>query len=425
MKTGILTALCVLLLAATGAAGIMDDGWAAYQNGNYDKAYDLFSKAFRADPGNADINFALGEAARKKGKLSHAVFAYDRVLMADPDHAKARYGKAEALKALGQTDEARAELAALLDRPLDADLRRAAQQSISDIDGGERELDLQAELFVSMFYDDNINFGPTEAGLIVAAPKDEAVGLEAGVNVFGEYDVGRKGGWTAIGGISLRNTWLDDDSAQETASAKVRAGARRLRQRDLLEISARAEKILYGHDELVDIYGLDGAWLYAKTKDDYLITHASIEHRDFDAWVDPNNQRDSIYLKIGETWKHFFDNRNNRIALGAELFLEDALADYNSNRGLRLKADAQRELPFGVIAYIGGRCRLSDYADPNPVVSPNSRDDERWDLILGAKKQITEHWLLDLRHHYIRNDSNIANYDYERQRTSLTAIFEF
>ena len=242
-------------------------------------------------------------------------------------------------------------------------------------------------------------------------------GMSDGPVLFDKRD------WIAIGGVDLKNTWLDDDSAQEVTSAKVRAGARRLRQRDLLELSARAEKIIYGHEDLVDIYGLDGAWLYAKTKDDYLITRASIEHRDYDNGIDPNNQRDSIYLNIGETWKRFFDNRNNFVAGGVEIFIENARADVNSNKGLRLKIDGQRELDFGVIAYAGGRYRLSNY-DDSTVGNPE-REDERWDLLIGAKKQLTESWLIDLRYQYIRNDSNIANYDYDRQRTSLTATFKF
>jgi tetratricopeptide (TPR) repeat protein len=425
-KKNWLSLLAGLLLVAgvDVRADLLESGWAAYNKGSYEEAYDLFSKAFRTDPGNVNINFALGEAAFQKKKYSHAVFAYDRVLMAEPGHQKARYGKARTLMALGQTNEARAEYATLLKSELDPAVRESAEAAMATIDHQPRELKLKGELSIAMFYDDNINFGPTDSSYIFGAnSRDETWGIEVGAGVSAEYDVGQKDGWVALGFASVLNSWLDSDSAQESRTTKLRAGAKKLGQRNLYEMAGRIEMITYGHDRLVNIYAVDGAWLHAKTRDDYLITRASIEHRDYDDAVDPNNDRDSIYLKAGETWKHFFANRKNNVELGAELFMEKAGLDSNSNRGLRLCIDGERELLGGIIAYAGGRYRLTNYEEPSAGAS--EREDNRFDFILGAKRRIAKNCTLDLRHQYIRNDSNIGISDYTRHRTSLTATFEF
>lgn len=416
----------IVLLALLAAAGLwadlIEDGWEAYNSENYEKAYDLFSKAFRSDPGSVRANFALAEAAAKKGKYSHAIFAYDRVLMTEPDHQRARYGKANAMMALGQEDAARDEYAALLDMDLDPKVRENVSETVQKIDRKNRELKLTGELRVSVFYDDNINFGPSDF-VFPATPRDDAWGIEVGAGVRAEYDVGRKGDWKAIGSASVLNSWHDSASAQELRTTKIRGGARKLKGRNLYEVSGRIEMLIYGHDSLVDIYGVDGAWLHACTADDYLIKTVTLEHRDFDDGVDPDNDRDSIYLKVGETWKHFFDNRRNTVSLGADLFMEEAEKDFWSNNGFRLRVTGERELPMGIIAYAGGRYRLTNYEDSNG--GNPEREDHRFDVIVGAKRQMTANWTLDLSHQYVRNDSNIAVSDYKRHRTALTATLEF
>lgn len=422
MKTRIVIVLFALFFAGAGFAGQMEDGWSAYKSGDYEKAYDLFFKAFRADPANVNINFALGKAAYQKKKYSHALFAYDRVLFSDPQNKNAIQGKADVLMALGQEEEARATYASLLKMDLTPSVRNDIKKKVSAIDAKNREVKLKGELSITAFYDDNVNFGPSDfvAG---AVARDETFGLEVGAGISAEYDVGEKGSWAAIGSASVLNSWLDSDTAQETRTTKLRGGARKLGQRDLYEAVGRVEMVRYGHDSLVDIYGIDGAWLHAKTRNDYLTTRATVEHRDYDSGVDPNNARDSFYIRVGETWKHFFENRRNTVSLSADVFKEEARQDSNSNNGLRLGIDGERELPGGIIAYAAGRFRLTNYEDA--IGTNPEREDQRWDLIVGARRRITERCTLDLRHQYIRNDSNIATSDYNRHRTSLAAVFDF
>ncbi len=422
MKTRIVMVLFTLLFVGVGLAGQLEDGWAAYNSGEYEKAYDLFFKAFRADPGSIDANFALGKAAYQKKKYSHALFAYDRVLLSEPKDQKALRGKADVLLALGQEEEARVEYTALLKMDISPSMRADINKKVSAIDAKNREVKLKGELSITAFYDDNINFGPSDF-ILGSVARDETAGIEVGVGISAEYDVGEKGGWQALGSASVLNSWLDSDTAQEARTIKLRAGVRKLKQRDLYEIVGRVEMVNYGHNSLVDIYGLDGAWLHAKTRDDYLITRVTVEHRDYDDGIDPNNNRDSIYMSVGETWKHFFENRRNTVSLSADIFTENARLDSNSNNGFRLGIEGERELAGGVIAYATGRFRLTNYEDAtfgNP-----EREDQRWDLIVGARRRITKRCTLDLRHQYIRNDSNIAISDYNRHRTSLAAVFDF
>lgn len=413
--------LSVALLIGQGVfADLLEDGWVAYNQGQYEEAYDLFSDAFRADPGNVNVNFAFGQAASKIGKYSHAIFAYDRILMADSGHQEARYAKAQALFALGQQSEARREYAVLLDSDLPPALRAQVEDAALQIDSESREVKIRGELSVGVVYDDNVNYGPVNGNLVGAAnQRDDAWGIEVGVGIAAEYDIGRKDNWMLVGAASMLNTWYDSAPEQETTTTTLRAGVRKVEQRDLYEVSGRIEMVDLGHDGLVDIYGIDSAWLHAKTPGDYLITRATVEHRDYD----DDGGRDSMYAMASETWKHFFDNRRNTASVGGELFIENARENFNSNSGFGLRVDGERELPLGIIGYVTGRYRLYNYQDAWGI--DPEREDNRCDLIVGARRRIAKNCTLDLRHQYVRNDSNIGISDYKRHRTSLTATFKF
>jgi tetratricopeptide (TPR) repeat protein len=424
MMTRYLVALGISLMISRMAIG--DDlsaGWAAYKTGEYEQAYDLFSKAFRADPSSVEANFALGEAAVQIKKFSHAVFAYDRVLMAQPDHEKAQLGKAKALLALGQAEEAREAYSALLSETSDEAMRSSAKASIKEIDRSTRELVLKGKAYLSGVYDDNVNYGADD-NLIPATSSIASGGVEGGLDILAEYDVGQKNSWMLVGGLGLFDSWYDEAPEQEVANVRGFAGLRSVGKRNIFEVVGRGEKMWYGGNSLVDICGADAAWLFAAAMRHHFITRATIENRNYDEAFDPLDGRDSVYSIIGETWKYYFRNRNNNLAVGADLFSEDAKNNSNSYVGYRIRLDGQVELPGGLITYAGGRYRLGKYDDP-AFLSTTDREDDRWDLFVGVRRKFGDRFGVDLQYLYVRNDSNEAFYDYDRNRVSLSGTLEF
>jgi hypothetical protein len=133
-----------------------------------------------------------------------------------------------------------------------------------------------------------------------------------------------------------------------------------------------------------------------------------------------------VYSIVGETWKYYFRNRNNNLAVGADLFSEDAKNNSNSYLGYRIRLDGQVELPGGVITYAGGRYRLGKYDEPGTGIATDpDRDDNRWDLFAGVRRKFGDRFGVDLQYLYVRNDSNVAFYDYDRNRVSLSGTLDF
>lgn len=66
---------------------IFQDGVLLFNNSEFQKAYDVFSKLVRKDPSNMDLNFYLGRSAYESGDYETAIFAYDRMLIQNPGTA--------------------------------------------------------------------------------------------------------------------------------------------------------------------------------------------------------------------------------------------------------------------------------------------------------------------------------------------------
>ena len=413
----------VFLCAATVLTGVaygseLDAGLAAYKSGEYSKAYDLFSKAFREDPGSVEVNYALGQAAFKIEKYSHAIFAYDRVLMADPNNVKALLGKAKALQMLGQLEEAEEVYSLVASLTADDATRKEAREGVKAAGKGLPRFDLKTKASVSAIYDDNINFGPDNS-LMPTFQSKETAGIEGIVDARASYDVGARKGWLLIGGASVYDSWYDVAPAQELADVRGYFGVRRMEQKSVLEAAARAEHLWYGEASLVDIYGSDLAYMKGVSASDWLITTASLEQRDYYSDFDASGARDSVHAQVGETWKHYFSNRNNNVGVGCDVMHEDAHSDTYTYLGYRLHLSGQVELPWaGVQAYAGGRYRKAKYDD-------SARTDERWDLFVGARKKLSDQLGLGLEYLYVDNSSTKVQYDYARNRVALTATYEF
>lgn len=425
MKGKCLIVLSACLFMGHAAAGDnLRAGRDAYNTGEYEKAYDLFSVAFREDPANVEVNLALGDAAIKRKKFSHAVLAYDRVLMADPKNEKALLGKATALLALGQMEEARDAYNTVLNQTKEPAVRDSAQKSIQQIDQDSRELVVNGRAHLAGIYDDNVSYGNDDYFSTSPRLSEETLGLEGGVDLRTEYDVGRKDDWMLVGGMSLFDSWYDTVQNKEVANARIHAGLRNTGTRNLVEVVGRSERFWFGSNPLVDIYGGDAAWMFAASKNLYWIARLTMESRDYDSNVDPNGDRKSVYLQTGEEWKYFFSNRNNNLSIGVDLFSENAKKDQFTYLGYRVRVNGQMELPCGIMTYTGGRYRFAKYDDPSGF-STIDHEDDRWDLLVGAKRQLANGLWLDLSYLHVWNTSTQPDFEFDRNRVSLSAIYEF
>jgi protein O-GlcNAc transferase len=83
-------------------------GGIAYQNGNYEFAFELVDKAIREEPNDPDALHLLGSIAFKLQRHALAVELIDRALALNPQYAQAHYSRADVLLVQGELDAAAA-----------------------------------------------------------------------------------------------------------------------------------------------------------------------------------------------------------------------------------------------------------------------------------------------------------------------------
>ena len=111
--TGILITIGIVLFspaagtAASGHPDVFQQGLMYFDSGNFKDAYRLFLKAFKADPGDLNINFYLGRAAFESGNYEMALMAFERILIAQPESVRIKLEMARTFHRLGLRDSAR------------------------------------------------------------------------------------------------------------------------------------------------------------------------------------------------------------------------------------------------------------------------------------------------------------------------------
>lgn len=81
-------------------------GLVAFQKGDARSAVDLYDKAIKLDPANAQYRFDRARALKAQNRLEAALLAYDKAVALDPAHADAWSGRGNVLRDLGRPEEA-------------------------------------------------------------------------------------------------------------------------------------------------------------------------------------------------------------------------------------------------------------------------------------------------------------------------------
>jgi tetratricopeptide (TPR) repeat protein len=85
-------------------------GVVAFQKGDARGAVDLYDKAIKLDPANAQYRFDRARALKAQNRLEAALAAYDKATALDPTYADAWSGRGLVLRDLGRTEDALASL---------------------------------------------------------------------------------------------------------------------------------------------------------------------------------------------------------------------------------------------------------------------------------------------------------------------------
>jgi len=408
-----------------------EEGMAQYDLGNYQDALDIFSRLFKDRPDDEQVNFALGISALAAGKYSHALFAFERVLMQDPDNARARLELARTYYRMGHYELARQNFEKVQGNDPPERVEANIDKYLSSIKLRLKKWEVSGDFALSGFHDDNVNYGPSSAIIDSDVGELEVVSNSLPKKVFGasavgraelSYDLGDRQYWSALVNVNAYNNWLEEAKEQEIMFYGAGARLRRAGPDTLIDLPVRVDRLIYGHDPLVNIFGIDPALIWVLSPSWVSITRAAIEYRDY---LDDSG-RDGPYYRMGEMVKKYFGQGRHYVSLQAQGFYDRANVPgfenygWDSSLGVDLTVLEPLSL-YGVAQYRWMRYKEELYPD----LQDTPREDDQFQLVVGTVWKQASGWGVNFTYRYVKNNSNFDLYTYDRNVFTLSSFYQF
>ncbi len=136
-----------------------------------DKAYDLLAPLEEELSGNPQYDYLLGIALLEKGEPQNAIFAFERCLDVEPKNGPCRVQMARTHLAMGETPNARAELAVIQEYNPPPEVQQVISEYLGVINTLEKQQQRRITAYaqVGTGFDSNINSAPNDAIKTAAA----------------------------------------------------------------------------------------------------------------------------------------------------------------------------------------------------------------------------------------------------------------
>ena len=136
-----------------------------------DKAYEILAPLEEQQSGNPEYDYLLGVALLEKGEPQNAIFAFERCLAVEPKNGPCRVQMARTHLALGETDNARAELNVVNAYNPPPEVKQIVSQYLGAVDTleAQQKRRITAYAQAGVGYDSNINSAPNDANKTAAA----------------------------------------------------------------------------------------------------------------------------------------------------------------------------------------------------------------------------------------------------------------
>lgn len=133
-----------------------------YKTGNYEQSYNFFKTLFKKYPQNMSVNFYLGRSAFELKKYEESVFIFQRILISHPNLIRIKLEIARSYMALGASVEAKRIFNEVLKQDPPKQVKENIEQLLGVIEAGEQKHILLSSIQLGYGYDNNVNTSPTD-----------------------------------------------------------------------------------------------------------------------------------------------------------------------------------------------------------------------------------------------------------------------
>lgn len=398
---------------------------------DYEQAYQLYLSLLRAEPDDFETNLNLARTAWQAGRLTHAAMAYERLLATLPENSVLRLEYASLLLQMGNTAEAKLQLAEA--KRLNPDLEdTAVSQAIKSLERQVATFTWSGRVAGGMIYDSNINTGPSMRGVKIGGipitldsryTEKESLGVYFHALADAAWRADVESDWWVVGDVAGYQRWYESNEPQRDLTyGRGAMGLRYARSDLMIDIRAKAETLLENGDSSVNIYGLESTGVFALTSNLHLMTRAGLEHRSDIA----NRDRSGTYWWAGPYLRRYFGEANHSIMLGAKVYGSQTREERYEFLGIEPSLTLGFNLPWETQMYVTAAVSNEDYRGPASLLGQDSdRHDHQFRTSVFFSKLVNEHLRVEAGWQYTDNHSNSDLYDYDQHQIMLGLAFHF
>jgi tetratricopeptide (TPR) repeat protein len=437
VKRAIVAALAWALAATVWAADadIVNEAEALLRAGRYAEAFRLLDPLEDRLAGDVRYDYLLARAALETGNPSRATFIYERILAVEPNYTGVRLEMGRAYLALGDYARAKLEFETVLRFPnLPPDLRQQAEiyaRAVEDQLAGKRTVGF-GYVEYGYGYDSNLQ-SATSVTPITTALGGAIDPILPGVERGDQYQALSFGGELVhalterfslyAGGDFRVRTYRDQDTA-DYGTADGRLGLGYATGPNQVRLGIVAGQYALDHEPTRNNAGVAAEFRTLLNPRNQATVNVQLQRFEFVPRILQSEDYDSLQSTVG--WLGVVNDGRGAIGIAG-------LGGVERARGGRLDGDKpyvgvrltlQNSFTERLGAFFLGGAQRGKYKDLN-ILFGDKRKDTLYDLVAGVTWTFAPGWSLRPQVVYLKNDSNLALFDYERTDVSLNVRKDF
>jgi len=442
MFTRRLQALTLTFLLATFsllalADETLDQAAELIKQKNFKPAYELLEPLESERAGEIDYDYILGVAAIESGQVSRGVFALERVLAQQPNNMNARAMIAKGYFRGGEAENARAEFRNILGQSDDPQLNKLIEDNMSAVDKATGQATtFAAYIDAGWGFDSNINSATSNS--TVAAP-----GIAPGLNltlVSASREQSSKylslaGGasfrtplsknLSLFGSVqgSTRTNW--NESMFDPSFVDFSLGLNYKRFIDNFTIALQRNNYDIDGNRFRKSHGVAAQW--QRQLDDQNQVSVFVQTADLN-YPQSDGVRDAQRSVAGAAWGHAFSGDKAPVVYLSGYYGEEdtdkSRFDFLSNDFYGARVGGQVVLNYKLVAFANASYEVRDYDKQDPAFL-KTREDDQFDFAVGMRYLPIPGWTIRPQLSYLKNDSNISLFDFDRTVLSVNFRKDF
>lgn len=425
--------------SALAADPDLDKADALMKQGKAAEAYALLEPFEFEQSGSIKFDYLLGIAALDSGKPDKATLAFERVLAMDPNFLGARIDMGRAYFQLGDITRAKTEFETVLTQNPPPAAKATIDNYLAAIEKQEsaKRTKVTGYFEGTVGHDTNVNFATSQSQIAVPALGNLIFTLNpTGVKSADDYLGSGFGGEVnhqvnptlgLFAGADVRARANNTQRAFNSFSVDGRAGVALGEGANVVRLGVLAGKFDLNGKANRDTSGINAEWRHLINPANQLSAFGQHARYRFEPTISVNDFNQSTY---GVNWLHIFND--GKAMFTASLFTGDERAPERADGGKRfngLRLGGQVQLNEKAELFAGLGAQFSKYELANAAFSSPTesltRDDKQYDANLGMNWHYDKAWTVRPQIAYIRNNSNIVIYQFDRTDVSVTIRYDF